>query len=171
MWQDEGFNTFINTFSEARRFPTVGDQMERAAAERSEVEQAMKVNQDGPIMTPPDRISEPLLGNAAYVKPSVGLQLLRQEILGPDAFDDAFRTYIDALGVQASGAGGFLPHDGGCVGAPPRLVLARVVRGEPALRSGDRRRAACSTRATRTRCSSRTAIARGACCRFARASR
>jgi hypothetical protein len=28
------------------------------------------------------------------VKPSVGLQLLRQEILGPDAFDDAFRTYI-----------------------------------------------------------------------------
>jgi len=28
------------------------------------------------------------------VKPSVGLQLLRQEIMGPEAFDDAFRTYI-----------------------------------------------------------------------------
>ena len=28
------------------------------------------------------------------MKPSVGLQLLRQEILGPEAFDDAFRTYI-----------------------------------------------------------------------------
>jgi hypothetical protein len=35
-----------------------------------------------------------LLGIAAYVKPSAGLQLLRQEILGPDAFDDAFRTYV-----------------------------------------------------------------------------
>jgi len=28
------------------------------------------------------------------VKPSVGLQLLRQEIMGPEAFDDAFRTYV-----------------------------------------------------------------------------
>jgi hypothetical protein len=94
MWQDEGFNTFINTFSEARRFPKDGDQMQRAASERSEVEGAMKTGQDGPILVPPDRISEPLLGIAAYTKPSVGLQLLRQEILGPEAFDDAFRTYI-----------------------------------------------------------------------------
>ena len=31
MWQDEGFNTFINTFSEARRYPEKGDQMARAA--------------------------------------------------------------------------------------------------------------------------------------------
>jgi len=54
----------------------------------------MKADQDGPIMTPPDRIAEPLLGIAAYLKPSVGLQLLRQEILGPEAFDDAFRTYV-----------------------------------------------------------------------------
>ncbi|HXC24826.1 MAG TPA: hypothetical protein VNU46_02845, partial [Gemmatimonadaceae bacterium] len=29
-----------------------------------------------------------------YFKTSVGLQLLRQEILGPAVFDDAFRTYI-----------------------------------------------------------------------------
>jgi hypothetical protein len=94
MWQDEGFNTFINTFSEARRFPKDGDQMQRAAAERAEVEAVMKADQDGPMLTPPDRISEPLLGVAAYTKPSVGLQLLRQEILGPDAFDDAFRTYV-----------------------------------------------------------------------------
>jgi hypothetical protein len=94
MWQDEGFNTFINTFSEARRFPKDGDQMQRAAGERGEVEQAMRTDQDGPVMTPPDRISEPLLGISAYVKPSVGLQLLRQEVLGPDTFDEAFRTYV-----------------------------------------------------------------------------
>lgn len=94
MWQDEGFNTFINTFSEAKRYPEKGDQMVRALGERSYVEQAMKSNVDLPVDVMPDRIDSRLLGLAAYVKPSVGLQLLRQEILGPEAFDDAFRTYI-----------------------------------------------------------------------------
>ena len=94
MWQDEGFNTFINTFSEARRYPEVGDQMARALGERSEIEGVMKAGMDKPILVGPDRIDPRLLGIAAYVKPSVGLQLLRAEILGPEAFDDAFRTYI-----------------------------------------------------------------------------
>jgi hypothetical protein len=94
MWQDEGFNTFINTFSEARRYPERGDQMARALGERTYVEGAMKANADQPIDIMPDRIDPRLLGLSAYVKPSVGLQLLRQEIMGPEAFDDAFRTYI-----------------------------------------------------------------------------
>jgi hypothetical protein len=93
MWQDEGFNTFINTFSEARRYPEKGDQMARAAGERGYVEQAMKADADQPVEINPDRINPQLLGLSAYVKPSVGLQLLRQEILGPAAFDDAFRAY------------------------------------------------------------------------------
>ena len=95
MWQDEGFNTFINTFSEARRYPEKGDQMARALGERGYVEGAMKQNVDGPIEVNPDRINPALLGLEAYVKPSVGLQLLRQEIMGPAAFDDAFRTYAE----------------------------------------------------------------------------
>ncbi|HET7187809.1 MAG TPA: M1 family metallopeptidase, partial [Gemmatimonadaceae bacterium] len=95
MWQDEGFNTFINTFSEARRYPEKGDQMTRALGERGYVEGAMKASVDVPVDVMPDRIDSRLLGLAAYVKPSVGLQLLRQEILGPAAFDDAFRTYIE----------------------------------------------------------------------------
>jgi hypothetical protein len=94
MWQDEGFNTFINTFSEARRYPEKGDQMARALGERDYVTAAMKQDVDGPIEVNPDRINPQLLGLEAYVKPSVGLQLLRQEIMGPQAFDDAFRTYI-----------------------------------------------------------------------------
>lgn len=93
MWQDEGFNTFINTFSEGRRYPEKGDQMARAAEERRLVEQYMTAGADKPVNINPDRIDPRLLGEAAYVKPSVGLQLLRQEILGPNAFDDAFRTY------------------------------------------------------------------------------
>lgn len=94
MWQDEGFNTFINTFSEARRYPQKGDQMARAAQERRQVEQFMTQGIDKPVNIGPDRIDPRLLGENAYVKPSVGLQLLRQEILGPAAFDDAFRAYV-----------------------------------------------------------------------------
>jgi len=94
MWQDEGFNTFINTFSEARRYPEKGDQMARAAEERRLVENFMTNGIDKQVNIGPDRIEPRILGENAYVKPSVGLQLLRQEILGPDAFDDAFRTYI-----------------------------------------------------------------------------
>jgi hypothetical protein len=94
MWQDEGFNTFINTFSEARRYPERGDQLKRAHDERRYVEAAMLAGSDKPIDVTPDRIDPRMLGLAAYVKPSVGLQLLRQEIMGPEAFDDAFRTYV-----------------------------------------------------------------------------
>jgi hypothetical protein len=94
MWQDEGFNTFINTFSEGRRYPEKGDQLARALGERQYVENHMKDSTDVPIDVMPDRINPRMLGLAAYVKPSVGLNFLRQEILGPEAFDDAFRTYI-----------------------------------------------------------------------------
>ena len=94
MWQDEGFNTFINTFSEARRYPEKGDQMTRALGERTEVEEAMQAKMDKPVDVQPDRIDPRLLGLSAYTKPSVALQTLRQEVLGPEAFDDAFRTYI-----------------------------------------------------------------------------
>jgi hypothetical protein len=94
MWMDEGFNTFINTFSEARRYPQNGDQMQRAAVQRNEIEEVMRAGFDQPIMINPDRINPQLLGISAYDKPSVGLQLLRQEILGPEAFDAAFRIYI-----------------------------------------------------------------------------
>jgi hypothetical protein len=93
-WQDEGFNTFINTFSEARRYPQKGDQMARALAERQQIEQIMQRGFDLTIAMPADRIQGQLLGVAQYTKPSVGLQLLRQEIMGPEAFDDAFRTYV-----------------------------------------------------------------------------
>ncbi|MBP6571433.1 MAG: hypothetical protein KA226_08430, partial [Gemmatimonadales bacterium] len=49
---------------------------------------------DKPIDIGPDRINPQFLGIAAYLKPSVGLQQLRQEILGPEAFDEAFREYV-----------------------------------------------------------------------------
>ena len=93
MWQDEGFDTFINTFAEAQRYPELGDQMARAARERASIERLMRSGRDEPMNIQPDRVSPRLLGSSDYVKPSVGLQLLRQEILGPELFDDSFREY------------------------------------------------------------------------------
>jgi hypothetical protein len=93
MWQDEGFNTFINYFSEARRYPEKGDYAARVAHDRQQVEQYMDHNIDEPLEVPPDRIDPQLLGENAYVKTAVGLAQLRDEILGPEMFESAFREY------------------------------------------------------------------------------
>lgn len=93
-WQDEGLNTFINTFAEAARYPEQGDQMQRAAGEREDIVQSESLGVDVPTELGADRVPSNRLGSDDYNKPSVALQLLRQEILGPAAFDDAFREYI-----------------------------------------------------------------------------
>jgi hypothetical protein len=93
MWQDEGFNTFINYFSEAKRYPEKGDYKTRVAHDRATVEQFMEHDVDEPLEVQPDRINPQLLGENAYVKTAVGLALLRDEIMGPAAFEDAFREY------------------------------------------------------------------------------
>jgi hypothetical protein len=94
MWQDEGFNTFINYFAEAKRYPEKGNYAERVKSDReAAVEGYMKRDFDQPIDINPDRINPQILGENAYVKPAVGLALLRDEILGPATFDEAFREY------------------------------------------------------------------------------
>ncbi len=93
MWQDEGFNTFINYFSEARRYPEKGDYAARVRHDRHEVEEFMRRGLDEPLEVAPDRINPRLLGENAYVKTAVGLAQLRDEILGPESFDAAFREY------------------------------------------------------------------------------
>src|SRR5439155_15484753 len=55
-WQDEGFNTFMNYFSEARRYPERGDVKKRVANDRAQVEQLMATGFDIPMETNPDRI-------------------------------------------------------------------------------------------------------------------
>ena len=90
MWQDEGFNTFINYFSESRRYPEKGSYVDRVRSDREQVVQFMQHNADEPLEINPDRINPQLLGENAYVKTAVGLALLRDEVLGPPAFDEAF---------------------------------------------------------------------------------
>ncbi len=94
-WMDEGFNTFINILStqnfnggEYKALANVEDGLAPGIA------RAMQdPNQDVPY-TVPDVTQPRNLGFAAYGKTGYGLYLLRQEILGPERFDFAFRTYI-----------------------------------------------------------------------------
>ena len=90
-WMDEGFNTFINTLAhddfnsgEYKAPPTT---MEFAAG-------YLFGNNSEAIMNTPDALKEVNIGTALYSKPGYGLQLLRNEILGPVRFDYAFKTYI-----------------------------------------------------------------------------
>ncbi len=88
-WQDEGFNTFINIYSERAFYHDTArggaDQWASYAAS----------GRDVPSMLPADRVPPPLLGAAAYSKPATGLYLLRHVILTDTTrFDAAFRGYI-----------------------------------------------------------------------------
>ncbi len=91
-WMDEGFNTFINIYSD-RAWERAG----RPRPERdvpAQVAGFMRQAPDQPIMTPPDRLGQ-LLGFEGYFKPGAGLYLMRQAMLGDSArFDFAFREYI-----------------------------------------------------------------------------
>ncbi|HZS61603.1 MAG TPA: M1 family metallopeptidase [Gemmatimonadaceae bacterium] len=93
-WQDEGLNTWMASFAEGARYPEKGDQFARVARERELVTRAESLGVDTPTEIPSDRVPTKRLTPEEYLKPSVALELLRQNILGPVAFDDAFRTYI-----------------------------------------------------------------------------
>jgi hypothetical protein len=91
-WMDEGFNTFINTFSEEAYWKR-NDAAVRAR-ERQLVIGIDQMPTAQPILTPANRYrtSENLL-SLAYVKPSIELLTLRNKVLGPQVFDTAFREY------------------------------------------------------------------------------
>src|SRR3954470_1683606 len=91
-WMDEGFNTFINTFSEEGYW-----HRDDSAVRQRERELVIGIDQTPtaqPIMTPANRYrtSNNLL-SLAYVKPSIVLLTLRNKVLGPEVFDSAFREY------------------------------------------------------------------------------
>jgi hypothetical protein len=92
-WMDEGFNTFINTlstenFNNGEYKPTRPADAERTASFFT-----------APTLEPilsngADNLKERNNGTLLYSKPSAGLVLLREQILGPERFDYAFKTYI-----------------------------------------------------------------------------
>ncbi len=91
-WMDEGFNTFINIFSEEGYFKR--DDARRRRGEGMFVLMNDQAPTAQPIMTHANRYrTEGNLGTLAYLKPAMGLYVLRNKVLGADVFDAAFREY------------------------------------------------------------------------------
>jgi hypothetical protein len=93
-WMDEGFNSFINIYSERAYFKRPhpeNDDAVRAAQMAGE----MARGQQQPMDITPDYIWRGRLGHLEYGKTAAALYLLREEVLGPERFDAAFRRYID----------------------------------------------------------------------------
>ena len=90
-WMDEGFNTFINTLAE-EDFNN-GEYKNKPQNMEFTAKYMFGANTE-PIFSTPDALKERNIGNDLYSKPGYGLTLLRNEILGADRFDYAFREYI-----------------------------------------------------------------------------
>ena len=90
-WMDEGFNTFINSLADDdfNKGEYKGEKMNMEVMSRY-----MFGDRTEPILSTPDALREANIGNALYGKPGYGLELLRNEILGPNRFDYAFKEYI-----------------------------------------------------------------------------
>lgn len=90
-WMDEGFNTFINTVADSAF--NKGEYLMPFRG-RTRMAQAF-YGATVPIMTIPDAMpSQREWGTLSYSKPGTGLELLREEVLGKERFDYAFRYYV-----------------------------------------------------------------------------
>ncbi|WP_313028726.1 M1 family metallopeptidase [Soonwooa sp.] len=90
-WMDEGFNTFINDLStqafnkgEYYKNPSIRNMTNFLFNERLE-----------PVDTAPDNMREASIGALLYYKPGAALKVLRDNVLGAERFDKAFREYVD----------------------------------------------------------------------------
>lgn len=92
-WMDEGFNTFINGLS-SEEF-NKGEYKSTRPTPWHGIGQSVLGNpRYENIMLMPDGMAERNIGINLYSKPGWGLELLRNQIVGKDRFDYAFRQYI-----------------------------------------------------------------------------
>ena len=90
-WMDEGFNTFINTIA-AKDFNN-GEYANAGPSPKDFIGMMFGSNSES-VLNTPDAMKEANIGMMLYYKPAYGLTLLRDNILGPQRFDYAFREYI-----------------------------------------------------------------------------
>ncbi len=101
-WMDEGFNTFIDVY-QSDDFNR-GEYAPKRDSEYAEgggnpVDEILPVLADPtapPILSRADTVIEKWRHPVTYFKSALGLVLLREQILGPDRFDPAFRRFIAA---------------------------------------------------------------------------
>ncbi|HET8534672.1 MAG TPA: M1 family metallopeptidase, partial [Sphingomicrobium sp.] len=101
-WMDEGINTFIDVYESDEfnrgEFAPKRDS-EYAPKGGNPVDEILPVLADPdapPILSRADTIPEKYRHPVTYFKAALGMVLLREQILGPDRFDPAFRRFIAA---------------------------------------------------------------------------
>ncbi len=101
-WMDEGFNTFIDTYeSDDFNHGEYGPKRdsEYAPGGGNPVDEILPVIEDPdapPILSRADTVPDKYRHPVTYFKSALGLHILREDILGPDRFDPAFRRFIAA---------------------------------------------------------------------------
>jgi hypothetical protein len=91
-WMDEGLNTFINSLSSADF--NNGEYLIKPTDLHILAEKYTNTKLEA-VMSSPDNMKEVNIGTLAYSKPGVALTILRNQVLGPERFDFAFRTYVE----------------------------------------------------------------------------
>ena len=99
-FMDEGFNTFIDVyacdaFNNGEYGPKRDAEYAPGGGHPADEIVATIIDPEAPtIMTAADAVPEKYRHPIEYFKPALGLVLLREQILGKDRFDYAFRNYI-----------------------------------------------------------------------------
>ncbi len=91
-WMDEGFNTFINSMADSAFHHS--EYLDTSASNRVRYARYLFTDSSESIFTVPDVATGRNLGAVAYTKPGMGLNMLRENILGKGRFDSAFRYYV-----------------------------------------------------------------------------
>ncbi|MCL6295478.1 M1 family metallopeptidase [Jejuia spongiicola] len=91
MWMDEGLNTFLHQRTVAERYPDFNSVTPKSIVPFMSGDK----NILRPIMTTSDNELMSQFGANFYLKPTVGLQMLRNSIIGKELFDQAFKEYAN----------------------------------------------------------------------------
>lgn len=91
MWMDEGLNTFLHQRTVAERYPHFNSITPKNIVPFMSGDK----NILRPIMTASDNELFSQFGANFYLKPTVGLQMLRNSIIGKELFDEAFKEYAN----------------------------------------------------------------------------
>jgi hypothetical protein len=99
-WMDEGFNTFIDIYAheeyEGGRWAPKrdGEYAPQGGNPAREIVEYLARPESQPMTTRYDLVHRRFDHHLAYYKSALGLVLLREQVLGPERFDAAFRAYL-----------------------------------------------------------------------------
>lgn len=100
-FMDEGFNTFIDAyasdhFNHGEFAPKKDNEFApQTGVPADDIVPLLRDKDAPPLMVPSDLVQERYRHPVTYFKGAYGLKLLREQIVGPERFDRAFRHYID----------------------------------------------------------------------------